>query len=126
MFGRILSNSFRSKHRQGHVLFTVVFLTLLSSQALANRCASIHSWTGCYLDDQAEGCDSKVVKIDFTNLEGETQSQWIAKTDIRHNTELKTHIIGIMQNFTTVNSYLDAHCSDGPCLTGHDYLCEDG
>ncbi len=85
----------------------------------------IHPWTGYYLDNQAEGCDKKVVKMDITNIEGEVLSQWLNKMDIRDNQRLKTHVIGTMKNVTTVNTYLDTHCIDGPCLTGHDHLCQD-
>lgn len=98
---------------------------LFAAAALAGRCGEIHSWTGCYLQNNAPGCDNKVVKMTFTNTAGKTMTQWIGETDIRDQPELKAHVSEMMVNYLTVNAYLDTHCSDGPCLTGHDYLCED-
>lgn len=106
-----------------HLLFSAA-LVLLPSYVFADRCAEINSWTGCYIDNNVEGCDKKVVKIDYTNVEGETLTHWINKSDIRDEPALKAHIVAMMRNYLTVNSYIDTHCADGPCLTGHDHLCE--
>lgn len=108
-----------------YLLLLGLGLLLVSGNSFANRCAEINSWTGCYLEDNAAGCNKKVVKIDYTNVEGETLTHWINKTDIRDEPELKQHITAMMRNYLTVNAYIDTHCADGPCLTGHEHLCQE-
>lgn len=105
---------------------SVTLLTILiSTSAIASQCASIESWTGCYLSDNAVGCNTKVEKIDFTDFSGKKMTHWINEVDMRDDKVLTEHVTYMMQNFASVNAYLDSHCSDGPCLTGHEHLCQE-
>lgn len=103
----------------------VILTILMSTPVMANGCASIESWTGCYLSDNAEGCSTKVERNDFTDFSGKKMSHWINEVDMRDDKELTAHVTYMMQNFASVNAYLDSSCSDGPCLTGHEHLCQE-
>ena len=107
------------------VLLILLPINVFANHATAGNCASIESWTGCYLDNYKEGCNAKVEKIDFTDFDGRTLSQWIEKSDMREQATLTAHVTAMMQNHSSVNVYFDTHCSDGPCLTGHEHLCKE-
>lgn len=110
-------------YRTVFCLLSLIFTPAIHADAKTDNCSEIFAWTGCHLDDGAEGCDEKVIRLDFVNVAGVSYTQWLPTDDVKKDAGLSNHIKDTMRDPERASYYYNNTCADGACLSGQE-ICQ--